>query len=121
MTFDDMSVDRDPTARPNDYDFSWKNSLRVYFNNLIATKHAGRLRKKGQHVLNGAPTTAYGQAFKNFRCEYEYHNDQGSEEFTDSQRRDKCDGHGKLHRHSSLYDVFEGLFEDRVTPDQCGH
>ena len=55
------------------------------------------------------------QSFENFGDENEQGDNQRREDFTDRQGCHDGDGHGKLHRHAALNDIFVGFLEDRET------
>jgi len=59
--------------------------------------------------------------FENLRRKNERGDDQRREEFPDGERGDKCDRHGKLHRHAALKNVLERFPEDGIPADQRGH
>src|ERR1700692_980658 len=56
------------------------------------------------------------QSFQDFGDENKQGDDKCCEDFTDRQSSDNGDGHGKLHRHATLDDVFVSFVEYRETP-----
>ena len=117
MTADHRSVHWDPVAGTNHDSLSGKNGARGDFDNLAISQQAGGLRQQVQHVLDGTPSAAYCQPFKDFGCQYKCGNHQRRKELPDSQCGDKCNRHGKLHRHAALDNVLKSLLEDGVAAD----
>src|SRR5437667_967726 len=74
--------------------------------------------KEIEQILNGSPASPNCETFQNFGGKHEASNDQRSEELSDSQRRDKSDGHREFHRHLSFDDVLDRFLEDRIPADQ---
>src|ERR1700730_2418756 len=120
VTVDDLAIDGNPAAGANEDNLSRQNRIGGHFESLAVSEHAGGLRKKIQHDLNGAPPAAYRQSFEDLRRQHEGSDDQRSKELSDSQCRCERDGHGKLHRHAALDDILERFFEDRITANQRG-
>jgi hypothetical protein len=100
-------------------DLPGNDRIRFHFDDLLIAQHACRLRQEIQHVLNGAPATAYGESFKNLGGQDESGNNQRGKKFSDGKCGDQRDGHGKLHGHAALDDVLECLLEDWVATDEC--
>ena len=117
----DLAIDGNPAAGTNEDHLSGEDRICRHFENLTVSKHAGDLRKKIQHVLNGTPPASYGQSFEDFGREHERGDYQRGKELADCQRGDECDGHRQLHRHPAFDDVLECFFEDGITADQRGH
>ena len=118
MTAENPAIYGNSAPGPDDDYFSRQDGFCVDLDDLILSEHAGCLRKKVQHVLNRTASTADGEPFENLCCQDECGDDQRSKELADRQGGNKCDGHGKLHRHAALKNVLERLFEDGVTADQ---
>jgi hypothetical protein len=83
----------------------------------VATHHCGS-RQIAQQVADRRTTARNGHVLENFGCQDEHRNDQRGEGLSDRSRRDERDRHRKLHRHPTLEDVFERLFENGVARDQ---
>src|SRR3984893_9077395 len=62
-----------------------------------------------------SPSAPDRESFKNFSHQNKQGDDEGREDFTDRQGRHDSDGHGKLHRHAALNDIFVGFVEYRET------
>src|SRR5580704_13500703 len=120
VTADDLAIYGNPAAGTNKNNLSREDRIRGHFKSLTLPEHAGGLRKKIEHVLNGTPPAAHSESFEDFGSQHERGNDQRGKELSDSQRRSECDGHRKLHRHPAFDDILECLLEDRITADQGG-
>ena len=77
--------------------------------------------QKVQHVLNGTAPASHRESFEDLGGENEGGDHQGGEKLANRQRGNQGDGHGKLHRHAALENVFECLFENWVASSQRGY
>jgi hypothetical protein len=86
VTADDLAIDGNPAAGANKNNLSREDRIRSHFESLTVSEHAGGLRKKIEHVLNGTPPAAHRQSFEDFGPQHERGDDQRGKELSDSQR-----------------------------------
>jgi hypothetical protein len=77
---EDLAIDWNPAAGTDQDNLSREDRIRSHFESLTVSKHAGRLRKKIEHVLNGTPPAAYSQSFEDFGSQHERGDEQGGKE-----------------------------------------
>ena len=121
MTAEHPAIHRNSATRSNDDHVPRQNHLRVHFDDLILSEHAGSLRKKIQHVLNRAASAPDRESFEDLRCENERSDDQRGEKLANRKRGKERDGHGEFHCHAALKNVLKRLFEDGVASNQRGN
>ena len=63
----------------------------------------------------------HGEPFEDFRAQNEQRNHERGEHFPDSRRGHDGDGHGKLHSHAALHDIFVGLVKDGIAAGQSAN
>src|SRR5712692_2444528 len=115
---DHGSIDRQPGTGPHDDDIAHPHFRSAHFLCAASTANDNLLWEQVQQIFDCAPAPAHGQSLEHFGNQHEKRDDQRCKELSDCQRREQRDGHGKFHGHPDLKDVLDGLFEDRIAPNE---
>src|SRR5579872_7120992 len=114
----DNSIHRYVPARLYDDRFVNLNLIGRYFNHLTVAADCNGSGEKIEKTLNGPPASANCETLQNLSGQDEASDNQSGEELSNRQSREESDGHREFHRHLSLNDILESLFENRISADQ---
>jgi len=87
----------------------------------LRAPNVGRERKKVKQVPHCPPTAVHIHFFQDLGKEDKEGDEQRCEHLADGKGSSEGDGHREFHRHPQRNQVFQCLFEDRVSADESGN
>jgi hypothetical protein len=116
MSSDNCPIHWNPSSRPNEHFVIRCDIPNLHVDPRSASADGSHTWQQVDEMLNGLAASTNRKAFQDLCNENEESDDKSRKKFAYRQSCDDCDGHGELHRHTALGNIFVGFMKNGKPP-----